>query len=353
MSGVRAVMVAIIVLMTVAFGFASYRSSEAATLSGTWSLYQRANTTSFVSGAAGSATSPGIGYEIVSLDAKGLAAGLSTYVYGGADLPPAKGGPMVKIVDCTASFTPTDMRVKVDGGYPYAGCVFFLGVTNTGATPLAVNLGGLTAEATVTCPVGHPNCRATDFDVLAGGTNDATIRANCRAFDSAGVAADSKILVGDGNIFKQALTYTIPPGITWSCPLFLVILQPASENTTYTIVITPPTIERPPTDVLPTPTPPPPGVASTSVPPAPSVAPPTGATVVAGTSVVPPAPTATPIDAAAGARTPGPVTTPAAPGTGTGLRVQRSPATGVQLLPAILILFGLGLALFVAWPKRR
>ncbi len=349
MSRIRTGTVAIIVLMSVAFGFASYRGSEAATLSGTWSLYQRANTTSFVSGAAGSPTSPGIGYEIVSLDATGLAVGLAAYVYGGPDLSPAKGGPMVKIVDCTASFTPTDMRVKLDGGYPYAGCVFFLGVTNTGTTPLAVNLGGLTAEATVTCPAGRTRCQDTDFDVLAGGTNDATIRANCRAFDATGAAADSRILVGEPTIFRQALTYTIPPGVTWSCPLFLVILQPALENATYTIVITPPTIERP-GEVLETP-PQPPAVAPTTVP---TAIPTTVATIVAGARVAPsPTATATPLDAAAGARTPGPAATPAAPGTGTGLRVERTPANGLPMLPALLMLVGLGLALFVAWPKRR
>lgn len=346
MTRVRMASIAIVLMLTIGLGFASLRQGEAATLEGRWSLYQRANSTSFVSGGVGSLTSPGIGYEIVSLDAAPLSTGLATYVYGGPDLPPAKGGPMAKVVDCTAAFTPTNMHVVVSNGYPYAGCVFFLGVTNTGDSPLAVNMGGLTAEATITCPPGRPDCGKTDIDVLAGGADDATIRANCRAFDASGAPADARILVGDATIFKQPLTYTIPVGVTWSCPLFLVVLQPALEDTTYIIVINPPPIERPPVVLDTPPESPPP-------PPPPGIAPPVSPTTVAGATAVPPAATPTPVDVVQGVSTPGALATPAAPATGTGLVVRNRPGQGIPVWPVILMACGLGLSIALAWPAGR
>ena len=158
-------------------GFSAQRVGAAATLEARWSLYDRANASSFQAGVNGiAAPGAGAGYEIVSFDSVGISAGLATYVYGGADLPAAHGGPMDPIVTCSASFTATEMFLTVDGAYPYAGCVFFLGVANTGDSPFRVSLGGLDEHATVTC--NAPGCLASDVDVLGGG-------AECGRCDSA------------------------------------------------------------------------------------------------------------------------------------------------------------------------
>ena len=106
--------------------FSRLTPTSAASLEATWSLFERADALSFVPGT----TATSAGYEIVSFAAVGPSAGLSTYQYGGADLVP----PQPPIVTCSATVEPTDLALLVDNAYPYAGCVFFVGVENTGTS---------------------------------------------------------------------------------------------------------------------------------------------------------------------------------------------------------------------------
>ena len=185
--------------------------------------------------------------------------------------------------------------------------------TTPARNAVQVQLGSLDSHATVTCNVS--GCQASDVDIVGGGPTAAEANALCRAFD--------------GTVSNDGLLYTIDPGTTFVCPLFVTVLQPAKEDAQYVVIITPPGLtggENP--NVLETPTP-----------------------VVETPAVVEPTATPTPessiTDVAKGERTPGP------PGTGTGYIIQRShPGGGVA--PAVIVCFALalGCALFWVFPRR-
>jgi hypothetical protein len=295
-------------------GFSAQRVGAAATLEARWSLYGRANATSFQAGATGvAAPGAGAGYEIVSFDGVGISTGLATYVYGGPDLPPAHGGPIAPIVTCNAAFTATEMFLTVDGAYPYAGCVFFLGVQNTGDTAFRVRLGGLDEHATVTCDA--PGCLPSDVDLLGGGANANDVAALCREFGGSVTAVGADI-------------YSVPPGATFVCPLFVTVLQPAKEGATYVVVISPP---PPETRILIPLT-----IPSPTNTPTRTIAPKTDPTATPT-----PTPTATPIAATEGEKTPGPAT-PQPPRTGNGIVLRGGRQHGYDALTALLFLGALG-----------
>ncbi|MDZ7728645.1 MAG: hypothetical protein U5Q44_10890 [Dehalococcoidia bacterium] len=197
------------------------QSADAQTVEATWRIHDRAGTGSFEAGA--NEVTPGSGqegYEIISFDAVGLSAGLSTYTYGGADLSP----PQPQVVSCDAAFTGSSMALQVDGAYPYAGCVFFVGAENTGEEPIQVELGALDEDAEVACDTD--GCESSDVDILAGGPDAATIGELCQ--ESGGVAN------------TDGLVYELEAGAEFVCPVFVTVLQPANENTTYQVEIVPP-----------------------------------------------------------------------------------------------------------------
>ncbi len=219
---VRFILLAGVILSAVLVFVGTAGSGRAATPAAEWRLYARANTTSFAAGPASlAAPASGAGYEIVSFDAVPLSAGLSTYRYGGADLLPPR-GPMPAIVTCSASFTQTGMSLQVAHGYPYAGCVFFLGVTNIGANPIQVQLGGLDGDELFACDT--PGCALSDLDIVAGGADEATVAALC-------------LESGGDTVASGGMRYTIPVGGTMVCPLFLTVLQAANEQTSYEIEV--------------------------------------------------------------------------------------------------------------------
>lgn len=308
-------------------GLANYQNGSAATLEARWSLYGRASAGSFEPGlTAVAAPGSGAGYEVVSFAAAGLAAGLSSYLYGGPDLPVANGGPLPGIVSCTASFTATSIELSVSGAYPYAGCVFFPGVTNTGDTAIRVELGPLTADAAVTCTA--PGCQRTDVELLAGGlAGDEDIR--CRA---------------EGGTFERVTgsVFALSPGATVACPLFVIVLQPAKENAIYRVEITPPPVSEPPsTQVLDEPPPGPPS-GRVDQPPVVDMAPP---------PVEDPDETE-PVEPVAGERTPGPAPTPVAPATGSATLVQGGSGGGSAGIAGVLLLAAAVLAAAgLAWPR--
>jgi hypothetical protein len=151
-------------IVALGLGLVAGRGTRAAPLEASWDIVGRANVSSFAPSV--SQDPAATGYEIVSFDAVDVQGGLSTYVYGGADLPANRGGAAPAIVTCEATFTQTEIQLQVGGAFPYAGCVFFLRVTNTGDGPLNFQLGGLTADADVEC--NAPGCLASDIQVLAG-----------------------------------------------------------------------------------------------------------------------------------------------------------------------------------------
>jgi len=226
MSSIRIAFIVMLGVITLTVVIAGGTSKAAGTVA-RWQLYERASaTTPFLAGAVPlDPPATGAGYEIVSFDAVPLATGLVTYVYGGSDLPVALGGPASPIVVCSADFTAAAMNLHVSGAYPYAGCVFYLGATNIGDAPITVELGGLTAEATVTC--NAPGCQASDVEMLAGGPDAAAIGALCR-FD------------GTVNPGDALLQFDLDPGASVICPVFVIVLQPAAEGATYSITVIPP-----------------------------------------------------------------------------------------------------------------
>ena len=323
---VRWPLAAAIAIVVSLVGGVRFQEGSAAPLEATWSLYSRANSTPFIVGAPGGTG----GYEIVSFAAAGPSDALETYVYGGPDLSP----PMPALVTCAATMQPTTVELTVGNGYPYAGCVYFLGVSNTGSNPIRVDLGSLEANATVVCNVS--GCGRGDIDIVAGGRTAAEIGQLCS---------------GPATLTGPNLRYVIAPGDTFVCPLFIVVLQPAKENATYRIEIVPPPLDNE-NQELETPTATPtsttPGKttdrSNTFSTPTPTLTP---------TKPTPtPTPSPTPISTAAGERTPGAIATPVAPSTGSGVLVQR--AGGNPVSPILVIAGGLLVIwLVLAWPERR
>ena len=214
-----------------------------------------------------------------------------------------------------------------------------LGLTNRLLAPLAkrayvtwpdvaarFELGPLGEDATVTC--NAPGCEASDIEVLAGDAGDDPL-ALCR--------------VEGGSVSLEDGVYSLPPGALVVCPVFVIVLQPASEGASYLLEITPP----PPEEVLDEPDgpdqsfqnplvnrEPPPGEAPTATPteePTPS-----------------PEPTVTLV---AGERTPGPAT-PIPPSTGDSVVVTaHEPGRGPAA--ALLVVAGVVCGVVALWPLRR
>ncbi len=335
---VRWTLAAAIAIVVSLVGGVGFQAGSAAPLEATWSIYNRANTTPFVVGTPGGSG----GYEIVSFAAAGPTDALDTYVYAGPDLVP----PMPPLVTCAATMQPATVELNVGNGYPYAGCVYFLGVSNTGSNPIRVDLGSLEANATATCNVS--GCQRSDIDIVAGGRTAAEVGQFCS---------------GPATLTGPGLRYTIAPGDTFVCPLFVVVLQPAKENATYRIEIVPPDLDDENQEFeTPTPTategPRPTATQSTGTSgsrpsivstPTPTVVP---AKPAEPTATPTPAPSPTPMSTAAGARTPGANATPLAPSTGSGVLVQRG--GGHTVSPLIVIAGGLlAIWLVLAWPDRR
>jgi|GEM_PF-5186691 len=317
MATTRRALLALAIALGLSGVFVSREEGAAATLETTWSLFARADANSFTPG-VDPAPAPG-GYEIVSFDAVGLAAGLGTYVYGGADLPPALGGPAPPLVTCTATITGSELQLDVSGAFPYAGCVFFVGVENTGDAAARFELGPLGEEATVTC--NAPGCEASDIEVLAGAAGPDPLAA-CR--------------VEGGPVAFQDGIYSLPPGALVVCPVFIVVLQPAEEGATYLLEITPPPPETTPGD---------PGPQTFEAPQV-NREPPVRSDVPPVTPT--PEPTVTLI---AGERTPG-APTPVAPSAGDSI-VLRSSGGGTGAAAALLVVAGVACAVAALWPVRR
>lgn len=333
----RAAMVLTLVFVVAAVMLAAAGPSAAASLEARWALHARQDANSFVAGAAPFAG----GYEVVSFAAAGPSANLAAFKYGGADLVP----PQPPIVSCTATVGPSTLDLHVGGVYPFAGCVFFVAVENTGGEPIRVDLAALDNAATVTCSA--PGCLPSDVDIVAGGGDAATIAALCGA--------------DGGTVTHAGARYTIPPGATFTCPFFVTVLQPAKENAQYLVKITPPPIDGGDPQELQSPTPSPSSTIATFGSP---FAPPsntTGRIVATPTPTLPPAiatpsptpsPTPTAVETVAGARTPGPGATPLAPSTGSGGElIQRAPgASGIN--PLVVLAAGAGLLSALLWAYR-
>ncbi len=316
----RRILLALAVALGLSGLFASRSEGSAAPIEMTWSLFGRADVTSFEPG-VGPAGVPA-GYEIVSFDAVGLAAGLSTYTYGGADLPPALGGPLPALLTCEATATGSELHLEVTGAYPYAGCVFFVGATNTGEEAARFELGPLSEDANVTCNVA--GCLASDVEMLAGAAGDDPV---------SGCEVTGGVTQIDGAL------YALAPGGRVVCPVFVIVLQPAEENAEYVVEILPPEPQpAPEAEVILDD--PPPGLIDRPSQLAPTATPTAEPATATPTS---PAPTAD----IAGERTPG--ATPIAPATGEAVVVRDG---GVEGAPAagLLLLAGAGLLLVAAWP---
>ena len=117
------------------------------------------------------------------------------------------------------------MNLQVAGAYPYAGCVFYVGATNIGDGVVTIELGSLTADATVACT--GLGCQASDIEMVAGGPNQEVIDALCR-FEGAVEPAGGPLL------------FQLAPEATVICPLFIALLQPAAEDASYRISVIPP-----------------------------------------------------------------------------------------------------------------
>ena len=331
---VRAALVVGIAALGLLLLIATAAPGSAAPLAAQWSIFDRTDATSFHPG-TGPATH---GYEVVGFGAAGPSAALSTFVYGGADLTP----PMAPIVTCALTVTPTALALTVNGAYPYAGCVYFVGVTNTGGGSIQVNLGSLDNNAAVTC--NKPGCARTDLDLLAGATDAGTVNTLCRTIGA-----------GAGGVSAMGgLTYDVAPGFTFVCPLFVTVLQPAKEDASYLVSITPPPL-TPSTgeetlDVLPPPRShgQPPSVLAAATPTATAPGQPPASPTPSGLATASP----TPENSVLGVKTPGPGQ-PQPPATGSGTIVQRS--SGHRTGPVFGALLLLAAALLLAWPsaKRR
>lgn len=345
---VRFILLAGVILSAVLVFVGTAGSGRAASPTAEWRLYTRANTTTFAAGSTSlAAPASGAGYEIVSFDAMPLSTGLSTYRYGGADLTPPR-GPMPPIVICSASFTQTGMSLQVTHGYPYACCVFFLGVTNIGTNPIQVQLGGLDGGEIFACDTA--GCALSDLDIVAGGPDEATIAALC-------------VESGGDTVASGGMRYTIPVGGTMVCPLFLTVLQSANEQTNYEIEVVrgpgpgpspspsvtatnPLTLETATPTATPTAT-------RTTVPGEPPTAPASTATRQTdntGLSTATPVPGTTPTPSIdpGGLASP----TPLPPVTGSGML---APGHGGRYVPGLVILALTLLAagMIMGWPRRR
>jgi hypothetical protein len=319
----RRALLALAVTLGLSGLFASRNEGAAAPIEMTWSLFARADATSFTPGN----TPAGVpaGYEIVSFDAVGLAPGLSTYTYGGADLPASLGGPLPPLVSCESTVTASELHLDVAGAYPYAGCVFFVGAANTGEDAARFELGPLDDDATVTCNVD--GCQASDIEMLAGGAGDDPL-AGCVVTGSATAQEDG--------------TYALTPGSQVVCPVFVIVLQPAKENATYTVQIAPPEPQPAPQQTIDFDDPPD-SFANPPVRIATAVTPPTET----------PTPTATPVAptvAIAGERTPG--ATPIPPDAGDSVVVRHGATEGSPAAGLLLLAAG-ALAVVAAWPGLR
>ena len=121
----------------------------------------------------------------------------------------------------------------------------------------------------------------------------------------------------------------VPPGVTFVCPLFVTVLQPAKEGATY--VIGDRAAAAGNADLIPQTLP------SVTNTPTPTNTPKTDPTAT-------PVPTATPtpITATEGEKTPGPAATPAPPGTGNAIVIRGGRQHGYDALTALLFLCALG-----------
>ena len=309
-------------LAVLAVGVLRFEAGSAATIEARWELFGRADAASFAPGGTpidGPGT--GAGYEIVSFAAAGPSTALDTYMYGGADLPGAHGGPMPPLVSCESSFTATELFLDVQGAYPFAGCVFFIGVSNTGEEPVRVHLGMFDEHAMVTC--NAPGCERSDIELMAGGPDASSALAACNVQGETVELADDVL--------------ALAPGSRLVCPVFVVVLQPAAEGAIYTLVIEPPPLTTttttvqtfdPGTDQVPAG--PPPGNVEVPIDEEPSAEP------------------ETPTEAVEGERTRGPEPTPAPPDTGSGMLVQRERESGtawiaVFMLGAACVVLAVGL----------
>ena len=299
-------------------GLLTFETGAAATLEARWEMYERANAGGFEPGETPvEAPGAGTGYEIVSFAAAGLGEAFGSYMYGGLDLPAEHGGPMAPVVGCSSSFTASEMFLEVSGAYPFAGCVFFLGISNTGDEPIRVHLGDLDGDAEVTCDTA--GCEASDIEMVAGSPDAGDALTGCEL--------DGEVGPGEGDVLALAA------GSTLVCPVFVIVLQPANEATIYTVVIEPPELETPGPEILTfEPEPLPPGL--TNQPPTGGEDPDTDE------KPEPPSPTAV----VEGERTPGPNPTPVPPDTGASL-VQRHTETDTSLLATVL--FGLAAGVLV------
>lgn len=333
-------------LLAVVAGFTlTMRGSAAAQSVGQWALYERAgDVPPFRAALPGVIMAQPAGYEIVGLGAVGVSDSLADYHYAGPDFTP----PLPPIVGCTANVEATVIRVGVTNAYPYAGCVFYIGVENQGPGPLRVSLGQLDASVPVACAGGV--CQGSDIDVMAGGRTAAAINQLC--------VQSGPPVTGDAN-----LVYTIPAGSTFICPLFIVVLQPACENCTYSFTVTPPPTES---TVIsgntPTPTPETP-VPTQGIPETPTPVPTATRTLTPPPAETPSA-TATPltptVEATAGVRTPGTGTatviseaTPRPPDTGNVLIRHTSDGSGGAAGPLLLVAGLLLFALTVVVSRMR
>ena len=268
------------------------REGSALGLRATWTLTGRQDNVTLRPGAQ--LPPPGqSGFEIISFAAAGPTGALASYVYGGPDLAAASGGPQPAFVTCTAGTGSATGTIVLDitNAFPYAGCVYFPTVKNTGQRPLQIELGSLSDPANVFC--GAPTCKV---DIVAGGTTPQSARQHC---------------VAEGVVLRLAPTsrYFLAPGASLTCALFVVLLQPAAEGTTYTIVIKAPFPEDPPppgggSD----PTPRDPGIPGLPAPPIPE---PSG--TASPDPGVAPSPTAPTDPGATGPSGTGATPTPAAP----------------------------------------
>lgn len=300
-------------------GLLTFETGAAATLEARWEMYERANAGGFEPGETPvEAPGAGTGYEIVSFAAAGLGEAFGSYMYGGLDLPAEHGGPMAPVVGCSSSFTASEMFLEVSGAYPFAGCVFFLGISNTGDEPIRVHLGALDGDAEVTCDTA--GCEASDIEMVAGSPDAGDALTGCEL--------DGEVGPGEGDVLALAA------GSTLVCPVFVIVLQPANEATRYTVVIEPPELETPGPEILTfEPEPQPPGL--TNQPPDDVIEHPD-----TDEEPEPPSPT----DVVEGERTPGPEPTPIPPDTGTAL-VQRYAESQTSQLATVL--FGLAAGVLV------
>ncbi|MBX7111281.1 MAG: hypothetical protein K1X87_05465 [Dehalococcoidia bacterium] len=270
---------------------AGSRGSSALGLQATWSISGRLDASAFRAGSQLAAG--GQGFEVISFGAAGPTAALSTYRYGGPDLAPI---PQRRFVTCAASASAGRLTLNIGNAFPYAGCVFFPTVTNTGTSAIEVDLGSLQQPAGVFC--GRSTCKV---DIVAGGTDEAGVADRCISTGSVARASTS------------LLTYRLASGASMTCPVFVVLLQPASEATTYAVTVDAPRPQAPaPTTYI-------------DVGPAPPLV-------------------------------PGAAATPRPPRTGFGLVVgpaETQPGDGTAILAVVSFLALLGAVLIFSLPKRR